>query len=315
MAIQIRRGTNTQWEANKSNIVAGEPAITTDTGRFFVGTGSGTYQEYAQATRTVNGHPLTSNVELFAQDIPSKNKLPCRAAGTQTVQGLTVTFGSDGTITVNGTATATTLIPIASSTDANNKIYLPAGTYTISGGNASGYWVGAFLNKTSGTWDYTSGGVIGSDTFTITEGDYLYPAIRVGSGVSLSNYKFYPMIRPSSASDATYVPYAMTNVELTQKFAFVQIACNLSELSYNASGTATGYLEKTWNGYDNTKWAIAGFSVSSSGINDLSAVQIMPVYFNTTKIYFGYENRRTTSTTRAFYVNVFLYQAGSVTPT
>lgn len=46
MAIQIRRGTNTQWEGGKSNIVEGEPAITTDTGRFFVGTGTGTYQEF-----------------------------------------------------------------------------------------------------------------------------------------------------------------------------------------------------------------------------------------------------------------------------
>lgn len=46
MAIQIRRGTDSQWESNKSNIVAGEPAITTDTGRLFVGTGTGTYEEY-----------------------------------------------------------------------------------------------------------------------------------------------------------------------------------------------------------------------------------------------------------------------------
>ena len=46
MAIQIRRGTNSQWEGGNQNIVVGEPAITTDTGRFFVGTGTGTYQEF-----------------------------------------------------------------------------------------------------------------------------------------------------------------------------------------------------------------------------------------------------------------------------
>lgn len=46
MAIQIRRGTDAQWEANKGNIVAGEPAITTDTERFFIGIGSGTYAEF-----------------------------------------------------------------------------------------------------------------------------------------------------------------------------------------------------------------------------------------------------------------------------
>lgn len=47
MAIRIRQGTDSQWENNKSNIVSGEPAITTDTGRFFVGTGTGTYKEFA----------------------------------------------------------------------------------------------------------------------------------------------------------------------------------------------------------------------------------------------------------------------------
>lgn len=46
MAIQIRRGTDSAWNSNKSNIVAGEPVITTDTGRLFVGTGSGTYAEF-----------------------------------------------------------------------------------------------------------------------------------------------------------------------------------------------------------------------------------------------------------------------------
>lgn len=47
MAIQIRRGTNANWESNYSNIVDGEPAITTDTERFMVGTSSGAFAEFA----------------------------------------------------------------------------------------------------------------------------------------------------------------------------------------------------------------------------------------------------------------------------
>lgn len=54
MAIQIRRGTNAQWESNKSHIEAGEPAVTTDTGRFFVGTGSGTYAEFPNTDSIVD---------------------------------------------------------------------------------------------------------------------------------------------------------------------------------------------------------------------------------------------------------------------
>ena len=47
MAIQIRRGTNSGWESNNANIVVGEPAVTTDTERLFVGTNTGAYAEFA----------------------------------------------------------------------------------------------------------------------------------------------------------------------------------------------------------------------------------------------------------------------------
>lgn len=58
MAIQIRRGTNAQWEALKSNIVVGELATTYDSERAFLGTGSGTYFEMA-------------NIELIADEFDS----------------------------------------------------------------------------------------------------------------------------------------------------------------------------------------------------------------------------------------------------
>ena len=47
MAIQIRRGTDSGWETNKGDVIVGEPVIATDTERFFIGTGTGTYAEFA----------------------------------------------------------------------------------------------------------------------------------------------------------------------------------------------------------------------------------------------------------------------------
>lgn len=47
MAIQIRRGSNAEWETNNSNIVVGEPAVATDSKRAFIGTASGAYMELA----------------------------------------------------------------------------------------------------------------------------------------------------------------------------------------------------------------------------------------------------------------------------
>lgn len=58
MAIQIRRGTNAQWEALKSNIVVGELATTYDSERAFLGTGEGTYFEMA-------------NIKLIADEFDS----------------------------------------------------------------------------------------------------------------------------------------------------------------------------------------------------------------------------------------------------
>ena len=52
MGIQIRRGTDAQWEAQKSHIVGGEPVIATDSERLFVGTGNGTFAEYPSTAKT-----------------------------------------------------------------------------------------------------------------------------------------------------------------------------------------------------------------------------------------------------------------------
>lgn len=45
MALQIRYGTDTEFELGKSNIVSGEMGVTTDTERMVVGTDSGTFME------------------------------------------------------------------------------------------------------------------------------------------------------------------------------------------------------------------------------------------------------------------------------
>ena len=45
MSISVRKGTNAEWEANKSNIITGEPVITTDSKRAFYGTDTGQYME------------------------------------------------------------------------------------------------------------------------------------------------------------------------------------------------------------------------------------------------------------------------------
>ena len=61
MAIQIRRGTNANWEANYSNIVSGEPAITTDSERFLVGTSSGVFAEFSNINMLAEPYDVASS--------------------------------------------------------------------------------------------------------------------------------------------------------------------------------------------------------------------------------------------------------------
>ena len=64
MAIQLRRGTIAQWDSNKSNIVVGEPAVATDTEELFIGTGSGTYFEVANADTIADEYNTTSSYSV-----------------------------------------------------------------------------------------------------------------------------------------------------------------------------------------------------------------------------------------------------------
>ena len=64
MAIQIRRGTDSEWESNKSNIVAGEPAVAMDSERMFVGTGSGTYMELANIDVLADAFDSSASYEV-----------------------------------------------------------------------------------------------------------------------------------------------------------------------------------------------------------------------------------------------------------
>lgn len=71
MAIQFRRGTQAQWDANNSNIVAGEPVITTDTGNVYVGTAPGEYVELGKASDITDLETQVSDVEDDVADINS----------------------------------------------------------------------------------------------------------------------------------------------------------------------------------------------------------------------------------------------------
>ena len=111
--------------------------------------------------------------------------------------GITVTKNSDGTLTVNGTATADAAVIF------NTTVTLAAGTYTLSGcpsgGSSSTYNLN--LDQLSTMRDNGSG-----VTFTLNSERTSTAYVSVKSGVTMNNVIFKPMIVSGSTS-GDFEPY------------------------------------------------------------------------------------------------------------
>jgi hypothetical protein len=149
----------------------------------------------------------------------AKNLLPFPyKRGNETINGITSTVNADGTVILNGTATAATSFIFFERSE--NKYTLPEGNYTVSAVAESGTYTGTVTHILRAT--ESGSGVIKSDknigaegTFNIPSEEYIGYQINIASGASFTNLKIAPMIRLASDTDNTYQPYAKTNQELT----------------------------------------------------------------------------------------------------
>ena len=113
---------------------------------------------------------------------------------TTTLNGLTFTKNEDGTIKVNGTATAQTIYNI-------NESVVLNGTYIITGCPTNGADATYFLQI------YGTGAVNEYGNGATTSNINAVVRIVIRNGVTLNNLVFKPMIRLSSVSDSSYEPY------------------------------------------------------------------------------------------------------------
>lgn len=125
-----------------------------------------------------------------------KNKLQVTAS-TQTINGVTFTVNADGSVNVNGTATANAVLVLNSFTFDGTSVVLNG---CPSGGSVSTYKLDAF--GSSGLSEDIGNGV------TINTSGARNIRIVVFSGTSISNKLFKPMIRLASVTDATFSPYS-----------------------------------------------------------------------------------------------------------
>lgn len=163
---------------------------------------------------TVKGAIVTLEEQVQElSDTGTKNLLP-NNNHTITKSGITYTINNDGTITVNGTPTA--------SSGMYQTITLPSGTYKLSGcpsgGSSSTYYVETNLD---GVDKDTGEGV----EFTLAEETTFQVSLaRISSraNMTFTNMVFKPMITLADTPDSDYdhyVPYSKTNIELTKELA------------------------------------------------------------------------------------------------
>ena len=146
---------------------------------------------------------------------------------TYTEEGATWTVNSNKTVTINkpNASTNQSYMRINYASDSNHSMALDAAPYIgkllkasflDSAINGIGGRVGYFTsgsNTFNGIDDYFST----SKTFTVpSNAEKIVMYLRVDASVTISNVTVKPMIRLASDPDDTYVPYAMTNRELTE---------------------------------------------------------------------------------------------------
>lgn len=148
---------------------------------------------------------------MYEEEIHGVNLLEVTAS-TQTINGVTFTVNSDGSVKVNGTATANTVFPlnlaIKSKLEENGK-YILSGC--PSGGATNKYKLDFRTVTASSSTDAIYNDIGEGVTFTLTNAQYssyeLGVAIRIENGFTVNNLTFYPMIRKADIEDSTYRPY------------------------------------------------------------------------------------------------------------
>ena len=164
---------------------------------------------------------------------------------SKTENGIQFSIRSDGTIKVNGTATADTYFKLHSHLKSDGNLTVPFGIYALSGcpkgGSESTYFMQVTMSIAGSEYgiitDYGNGGIGDIDN----EGDYItstdaYIGIKicVKTGTTASNLIFKPMLEKGTASHE-YQPTNLTNKTLKNILSGLNKVGNFKAVSTEAN--------------------------------------------------------------------------------
>ena len=154
------------------------------------------------------------------QNVLGAKNLLLNQGTTKTENGLTFTHNADGSIKVNGTATADTVYIVHSNTpEYNDKDIILTGC--PDGGSAGTYQLYARIANSSDGYirdihDFGGEGARFTPELRPTGTNLASIRIFVKSGQVLNNKVFKPMLRYAFDPDGTYEPYAASNRDLSE---------------------------------------------------------------------------------------------------
>ena len=238
--------------------------------------------QLAKDIENIAGEPEA--ISTIVNVLGSKN-ICQNTAATQIVNGITYTVNSDKTVTANGTVTSG---QPHSYLDLGSEIVLRKEvTYKITGCPSGGGFQTAYMfylyNSSRSLYDEGNG-----IEYTPSADEAFSARIIVYSAAgTVSNLLFKPMICPKSIADDTYVPYAMTNRDLTDNRSYVGMVIHSTTLNTMAKVKAF-YGGTTWiqhSGYflrGATSGVTANSAASTGGADTVTlTVQQIPSHTHT----------------------------------
>lgn len=138
---------------------------------------------------------------------------------TRTINGVTFTVYEDGSVNVNGTATAMAQLNLGTTR-------LPKGNY-IASGHHSGDVELYYRAGSIGGWPL----IFTERNLNLTQDDNVFLFISVAAGNTADNVTIYPMIRLATETDSTYEP--CNKQTLTMPYPLYSMAGHNDEVDFN----------------------------------------------------------------------------------
>ena len=227
----------------------------------------------ATSSNAQSGKAVAEVVEQIYADngvLGAKNLLP-NGATSQTIHGITFTVNADGSVTANGTITEICYLTLTEHLDTSSLAGCLINGLPIENEPGIAYRIHSRSSYVS-LKDFVKNNDILTDV-----GNDVCLSIRIATEQTINNLTFYPMLRLASDPDDTYVPYAMTNRELTEAIASIptvndgqliiqQNGTNKATFTANQSGNATANI--VTDEWTTTRQVQSDGTVTFTGLND-----------------------------------------------